>query len=733
MYVNQLLSLITAGMLALTSSVGCAAESVQNADTSLTQTVYAEFTAEYTSRDCDPSYDESTATKIVFSDGEITAGSGAEVSGTTVTITDEGTYILSGSSSNAQVVINASDTDKVQLVLAGLDITSCDGPAIYEKESDKTFITLVGENSVSDSENYTVDEDEEPNAAIFAYHDLTINGSGSLTVNGNYRHGILTKDDLKITGGTITVNAVEDGVRGRDSVLIKDGTLSVTAGEDGIKSNNDSGEEKGRISIDGGTVTIVAGNDGIQAESVLQINDGTLDITTGDIENAQSGGGMPDGGMGGGRGGFSRDNDLAQSDAQPSDAPQNDGTQPSGMVQGGMGGGRGGFQGGDPAQNDGTMPSDMPQNDGGMQGGTPQGGGMGGVGRGGMQAQDGTQPSGAPQGGEAMPNDMNNDMMLDGESPTDEESDSKKGIKSGNVVYINGGTISVTSEDDAIHSNVAVTVNGGELNLSSGDDGIHADYYCTVTDGRVVIARSYEGLEGKTVVITGGCIDITASDDGLNAADPESSGMMGMGGSGSSDVYIEITGGTLNVVSGYDSLDSNGDIYIQGGTVVLDGPSSGMDCAIDCDGSAYINGGTVAASGASSGSIAPSSSSEQATVMVLFTSQQSAGTTASILNSNGEIIASVTPSQSYSGVIFSTPYMAVGESYTVVTDTVSVTYEQTSEVVSISDSGEAVTSGMNGGMGGGGRGGDMQGGAADGGQRGMGGGMRQGQDAAPAQ
>ena len=134
---------------------------------------------------------------------------------------------------------------------------------------------------------------------MFAKHDMTINGGGSLEVNGVYKHGILSKDDLKITGGIITVSSAADGIRGRDSVYIKNGTVTINAGGDGIQSNNDTAEDKGRISVDGGTVNITAENDGIQAESVLQINGGVINIKSGDEENAPAQKGNDFGGKGG--------------------------------------------------------------------------------------------------------------------------------------------------------------------------------------------------------------------------------------------------------------------------------------------------------------------------------------------------------------------------------------------------------------------------------------------------
>ena len=151
--------------------------------------------------------------------------------------------------------------------------------------ADKVVITLAEgtENSVTDGESYVFEdaETDEPNVAIFSKDDLTLNGSGSLTVVGNYNHGIVSKDDLKIVSGTLTITAVNDGLKGRDSIAVKDGTITIEAGGDGMPANNDEDAEEGTITIEGGTLTIMAGLDGIQAETRLAISGGVLTLSSG--------------------------------------------------------------------------------------------------------------------------------------------------------------------------------------------------------------------------------------------------------------------------------------------------------------------------------------------------------------------------------------------------------------------------------------------------------------------
>ena len=122
------------------------------------------------------------------------------------------------------------------------------------------------QNTLADGASYTLAEGEdEPNAALYSKADLTINGTGALTVEGNYRHGVNSKDDLVVTGGTLTVTAKEDGLRGKDCVKVADGSFAITAGGDGVKSNNDEDPTRGFVSIDGGTFAVEAGDEGFQA------------------------------------------------------------------------------------------------------------------------------------------------------------------------------------------------------------------------------------------------------------------------------------------------------------------------------------------------------------------------------------------------------------------------------------------------------------------------------------
>lgn len=294
---------------------------------------------DYSKRDKDPSYDDAAATHIALSGTAASVdGAGAAAEGSTVTISQEGTYVVSGTLTDGQLVVETPDDVKVQVVLAGAAIHNEDGPALYVKQTDKCFITLADgtQNTLTDGANYVLDDGDEPYATLFSKDDLTINGTGALNVTSAYRHAICSKDDLVITGGTFTVDAVEDALRGRDCVKIADGSFTLTSGEDAIKSNNDEDATRGFVCIDGGMFAISAGDDAVHAETVLNVNGGTVDVascyegyegqevhitggdthivatddginaassaTASDVERAQTGGmpltGMAEGGMG---------------------------------------------------------------------------------------------------------------------------------------------------------------------------------------------------------------------------------------------------------------------------------------------------------------------------------------------------------------------------------------------------------------------------------------------------
>ena len=227
------------------------------------------------------------------------SGSGAVVEGGNITIIAAGVYVISGKLDNGRIIVDVQNKEAVRLVLNGMDITCTDNAPIYVKNAGKVIISLQDgtQNYVTDGEKYTFTdaeaEENEPDAAIFSKDNLTINGTGTLTVHGNFNNGIKSKDDLKITGGNINIYSVDDGLTGRDMVLVKDGSINIEAEGDGIKATNDEDESNGYVAIEGGTFDIKAGADGIQAATSVLITNGKFNLITGggSVNGTNKGGG----------------------------------------------------------------------------------------------------------------------------------------------------------------------------------------------------------------------------------------------------------------------------------------------------------------------------------------------------------------------------------------------------------------------------------------------------------
>lgn len=232
--------------------------------------------------DLTPSSDCVSAVAFTSS-GAQCMGSGVSAKGNVVTISSAGSYSISGSCADGQLVIDCGKDDDVFLVLNGLDLTCSNGPAILCNKANKLTITLNENtvNTISDGADYSSDAAEETGAALFSKDTLVINGTGSLNVNGVYKDGIKSKDGLKLCGGNITVTAAEDGIIGKDYILAAAGNITVNSGLDGLKSTNSTDSSKGYINLSGVTCTIVSGNDGIQAETSLNISECDIDITAG--------------------------------------------------------------------------------------------------------------------------------------------------------------------------------------------------------------------------------------------------------------------------------------------------------------------------------------------------------------------------------------------------------------------------------------------------------------------
>lgn len=512
---------------------------------------------EFSDRDRDGTYDAASAVYIQLSgDGVFIDGDGAMVEGSTITIAEEGTYVVSGALDDGRILVAAGESDKVQIVLAGADIHCETYAALYVEEADKVFLTLAEgtQNRLSCGAEFTLaSEDDNVDAAVFSRADLTLNGAGSLAIEGDFNHGLVSKDDLVITGGEYDISAVGHGLVGKDCVKISGGTFAITAGGDGIQSDNDEDESLGFVYITGGTFAIEAANDAIQAETQLVIEDGTFALTSGGGSTGET--------------------------AQDGDWP-----------------GRGGRETAEVAA---------------------------------------------------------------------EDASSTKGLKAGTLLRVVDGDFTIDALDDALHSNGDMTIENGAFALATDDDGAHADASLTVNGGTLSISRSFEGLEGSTVTINGGEISLISSDDGINSAggsDAESeTGRDSFRRFEETGCDITINGGYIRIDAGGDGIDANGSIYMNGGEVYVDGPTSGGNGALDWAEECLASGGTMVAVGSAGMEQGFSESSTQGAMLMNVSG--AAGETLELVDEAGNVLASFTPAKAYSSVAITAPGLAAGQTY----------------------------------------------------------------------
>ena len=439
---------------------------------------------DYKTKDLETSYVPGDCTSIVFSDNDIkVVGKETEISSEngrqTVKIIKKGDYLISGSCSNGQIIVEANKEKDVRLILNGLNLTCTDSAPIYEKQCDKMVITLAdgSENFLSDTSEYVYDnvEKKQPDAVIFAKDDLVINGNGTLNVNSAYSEGIHSTDSVKLISGNINVHSGDNGVRGKEGVMIKGGNIDITSKGDGIRTTYSDNTSLGYIVIEGGNIKVYSARDGIQATGHIQITGGKLDITT--------------------------DNGVAHAGSE-------------------------------------------------------------------------------------------------------EESKSAKGIKTENNIFIKGADITVNAAEDAINANGNVIFDDGNATISSYEDAVQADGEIVVNSGSVTVTMSNKGLKGKSVSINGGTVTVASTDDGIKASsgkdeDEDSKVIFGDADAFAApeDVYIAVTGGTVKVTTDSDCLDSDGNLYITGGSIILDGAKAKEDGGVSYGGVAAISGGSVEAAG----------------------------------------------------------------------------------------------------------------------------------------
>ncbi|PHV69352.1 dockerin type 1 [Sporanaerobium hydrogeniformans] len=471
---------------------------------------------EYAEEDYYEPWEKDKVSTIILNGQSIEAsGTGMTVENNKVTITEAGTYVVSGNLADGSIVINEQHKGIVRLILNGMQIHSSTSAPIYIEEAGKVILSLEEgtQNSLSDGTEYIFagETTDEPNATLFSKADLTINGTGTLTVKANYNNAIVSKDDLNVMEGILVVNSVDDGIIGKDRVAIKDGQITINAQGDGIKSTNSTDASKGFIAIEGGKFNITAGADGIQAETNIAITGGEFVLETG-------------GGS--------------------ANAPQKVNQNPIGR---------------------GRQDRPMQQN----QASTLET----------HQATTLTEKvvseeeiASSAKGLKAV-NDM---TILGGKFTIDSADDS---LHSNNTLTIEGGEMTLASGDDGVHSDTLLTVKGGDINITKSYEGLESadiilsggNIHVVASDDGINVAGGNDGTSNgdvfnstgnNTLTINEGYIVVNASGDGLDA-------------NGS----IVMTGGTVLVNgptnNGNGAFDYDGSFDVSGGLLIAAG-SAGM-------------------------------------------------------------------------------------------------------------------------------------------------------------
>ena len=410
----------------------------------------------FSSRDMEVGYDESECVKISLKGTSGSCDSDTvNIADGTITITEEGTYILSGTMTEGMIIVDAEESDKVQLVLDNANITCATSAAIYVKNADKVFITTSAdsENTLTNGGKYEAIDDNNIDGVIFSKADLTLNGQGTLNIKANAGHGIVSKDDLVLTSGTYQINAEKHGLQGKDCLSIADGTYTIECGEDGLHTG-------GNLDIVNGIFQIKSGDDGMHADAALTIYNGKIDITEsyegiegktidiidGDISVVSS-------------------DDGLNATVESTDTADASGNATVGSTDAA-----------DTSGNKTSMEGQKPV-DGQTQPEKPEG-------------ADGQTPSEMPEGvdgdsGKGGPGNGDNPMGNGGAPGQAEE---------GVYLRIAGGTLYVNASGDGLDSNGNLYITGGEVYVSGptndGNSAIDYDGNASITGGILVAAGS---------------------------------------------------------------------------------------------------------------------------------------------------------------------------------------------------------------------------------------------------
>ena len=446
----------------------------------------------FSSRDMEVGYDESECVKISLKGTSGSCDSDTvNIADGTITITEEGTYILSGTMTEGMIIVDAENSDKIQLVLDNANITCATSAAIYVKNADKVFITTSAgsESTLTNGGKYEAIDDNNIDGVIFSKADLTLNGQGTLNIKANAGHGIVSKDDLVLTSGTYQINAEKHGLQGKDCLSIADGTYTIECGEDGLHTG-------GNLDIVNGTFQIKSGDDGMHADAALTIYNGKIDITEsyegiegktidiidGDISVVSS-----DDGLNATSGSTDAADASGNATVGSTDAADASGNKTS-------------MEGQKPA--DGQTPPQKPEGTDGQtapemteetDGKTPPTTPEGADGQTQPEKPEGADGQTQPEKPEGVDGDSGNGGPGNGDNPMG-NGGAPGQAEEGVYLRIAGGTLHVNASGDGLDSNGNLYITGGEVYVSGptndGNSAIDYDGNASITGGILVAAGS---------------------------------------------------------------------------------------------------------------------------------------------------------------------------------------------------------------------------------------------------
>ncbi|MBK7258008.1 MAG: carbohydrate-binding domain-containing protein [Ignavibacteriae bacterium] len=592
--------------------------------------------------------------------------SGADVTVHAAAGLDDITYVLGGTSTDGMFKIYSENPFGLQL--NGLTLTNADGPAI-NVQAHKIVTVVLGDgttNTLTDGATYaTAPNSEDQKAAVFSEGQLTFTGTGSLTIvgKGTSQHGLCSDDHIEVLDGHIVVqSAVKDGIHTNDGYVQSGGSVEVTATSDGV----DAGD--GPVNVTGGTLISHVANDGRDALKTtvhMQISGGEVLLTVG---------GKGSKGLKASVIGLTGGKVTIQSTG--------------GVTLAALGSGY------DPSYCTAVKADSLVVLEGSQVSITTTGSaGRGFSCDGGIQILSGSLAVTSSGGGGTYTNSLgvldayqgpclnaDGNIVLSGGTITLTHSGSAgKGISGdGRLTIGTGGSspaLQITTtgtnvlisagdyaEAKAISMDSLITINSGTITISSADDAVKSKVWIEVNGGTITIPKSVEGFEAPNLFFKGGEINLTSSDDGLNAT-------YGSDIEGNDGSQLTISGGYLALYAPTgDGIDGNGNMTISGGTVIVHGPPSQPEVAVDVNGTFLISGGVVAMSQINSNMIElPNAASGQRSVLLKTSPVISAGTLIHIEDASGNTVVTFKPARNYSSLLFSSPALAAGASYKIYT------------------------------------------------------------------